>query len=197
MTWSSKKKKLFYGILLTFATGKHARLNAKQCLFCTLLWKSNDDYINQARKVFFSKMAKFTKKREKFISNKPEPTKRRVCWEFIYLYMHSVQTEFINTSFTTNTHTHSHYTVLSCDEIAQKQFRMIYYRIECLRCLFSFYSFFCFFFFFLFVLFWKKNCVIFCHFNKYIHIKSGRPCICVCARFNFFCFAALYSSFLI
>lgn len=30
---------------------------------------------------------------------------------------------------------------LMYDEIAQKQFRMIYYRIECLRCLFSFHSF--------------------------------------------------------
>lgn len=39
-------------------------------------------------------------------------------------------------STVTNTHTHIH-KMIRCDEIAQKQFRMIYYRIECLRCLFS------------------------------------------------------------
>lgn len=72
-------------------------------------------------------------------------------------------------------HTHSHiHKMLRCDEIAQKQFRMIYYRIECLRCLFSFHSFATFFF-------QKKNELFFLLFlYEYIDIKQKRlPVVCV------------------
>lgn len=67
-------------------------------------------------------------------------------------------------------HTHSHiHKMLRCDEIAQKQFRMIYYRIECLRCLFSFHSFATFFF-------KKKMSYFFCY--SYTNTLTSNRSVC-------------------
>lgn len=71
-------------------------------------------------------------------------------------------------------HSYIHEMIRS-DEIAQKQFRMIYYRIECLRCLFSFHS--------LAACFFQKindDEVFFVVFLfEYIGIESKRLCECV------------------
>lgn len=102
-----------------------------------------------------SKNEKNARKKTKKISNQPN------WWNYCAGTVHYILTSFINA---TNTNT-----TLSCDEIAQKRFRMIYYRIECLRCLFSFHSYSSFYFFFQ-----KKIVLFFLSFFTNTSLQSRR-----------------------